>query len=52
MKINPSEYNPITKFLETKAFFTFTDKIGAYGLVNFANYEITTDISLLPFTED
>jgi hypothetical protein len=51
-KLNPSEFDPITKFLETKVFFTFTDKIGVFGLVNFANYQITTDVSLLPFSQD
>lgn len=50
--INPTDSEPISKVLEKKIFISFTDTMGSLTVVNLARYEVVTDISLLPYTQE
>lgn len=51
-RISPAEQNPISKILEKKIFLSFTDELGTKGYISFAHYSVTTDTSILPYTDE
>jgi hypothetical protein len=51
-KINPTDNKPISKVLEKKIFVSFTNTMGSLAVVNLARYEVVTDVSLLPYTQE
>lgn len=51
-RISPAEQNPISKILEKKIFLSFTDELGTKGYISFAHYSVTTDTSIMPYTDE
>lgn len=47
-----NDKNPITKYIDSIPFATFSSKLGARAMVQLMNYQITTDVSFLPYSDE
>lgn len=50
--INPAETKYLDYYLEDRNYFTFTTQYGVSSNIFFRNYELTTDTSFFPWSEN